>query len=254
MYLQCNQISKTYNNKILALDNVTLDIKSGICGLLGTNGAGKTTLMQILTTILQPDKGGSVYYNGKNIDSFRKQYRSILGYVPQECGLPEHIKVRSLLLLLAQFKQIKFKDAKEQIDKLLKILNLDNKSNSYIKELSGGMKQRLSIAQGFLGEPELIVLDEPTRGLDIDEQERLYNFITQYSHKIIVVSSHIIQDIEAICSSVIIIHEGKMLYSGLIQTLLDYYSKNIFETQTDRNISLRDVYLHLIKSGKILNF
>ena len=135
MNLNCNQLSKTYNKTFLALENVTLDIKPGICGLLGANGAGKTTLMQILTTILQPNKGGNVLYNGKDINNISKQYRSILGYVPQECGLPDYMKVKNLLLLISQFKEIKYKDAKKQIGELLEMLNLSDKENAYVKEI-----------------------------------------------------------------------------------------------------------------------
>jgi ABC-2 type transport system ATP-binding protein len=119
MELICNSISKTYRNQYLALDNVHITMYPGIWGLLGANGAGKTTLMQILTTILQPDKEGTVSFNGVNINDDREKYRSIVGYVPQECGFPGHIRLKNLLFLLAQFKRIKYKDAEKQIDKLL---------------------------------------------------------------------------------------------------------------------------------------
>jgi len=256
MNLNCNQLSKTYNKTFLALENVTLDIKPGICGLLGANGAGKTTLMQILTTILQPNKGGNVLYNGNDINNILKQYRSILGYVPQECGLPDYIKVKNLLLLISQFKEIKYKEAKKQIGELLEMLNLSDKENAYVKELSGGMKQRLSIAQAFLGNPEILILDEPTKGLDIYEQEHIYNFIRQYSNKIVLISSHIIQDIDSTCNSVIIIDKGKVLYSGLIIELIKSFEGKLNGTDfsnANENLSpLRDVYLNIIKSNKNL--
>jgi ABC-2 type transport system ATP-binding protein len=239
MILSCKNLSKTYKSNILALDDISLEFKQGTCGILGDNGAGKTTLMQILATILTADKGGSISYNGKDIKKDISFYRSKLGFVPQECGLPEYIKVKKLLLLISQFKQLDFYDSNKQINELLEIMNLTDRANSYVKELSGGMKQRLSIIQGFLGNPEILILDEPTKGLDIHEQNNVYEFIHDYNKEIILISSHITQDIEATCESVIIINKGRILYFGKIEDLINYSGK----------VSLREAYLYILKEN-----
>lgn len=268
MILNCDNISKKFGKSTVALNNVTLEFSSGIYGLLGANGAGKTTIMQILASLMTPDDGGVVYYNEKNIDFNRQLYRNKLGYWPQECTLPGSFKVEEFLLHIAQFKNIKYKESVVHIDKLLVDFNLDKKRNSLIKRLSGGERQRLGISQAFLGSPEIVILDEPTRGLDIDEQNRMYEFLLNHTDKIILISSHIVRDIEATCSSVIIINEGEILYDGKVCDIMQYFSDTngektqimeFFSPDYNRNKktdvpTLEGIYLYLFKSGIKIKF
>jgi len=263
MILKCENISKRFGKSTVALNNVTLGLSPGIYGLLGANGAGKTTLMQILASLMTPDDGGVVYFDEKNIDFNRQLYRNKLGYWPQECTLPGDFKVEEFLLHIAQFKNIKYNESVVQIGKLLVDFNLDKKRNILIKRLSGGERQRLGISQAFLGSPEIVILDEPTRGLDIDEQNRMYEFLLNHTDKIILISSHIVRDIEATCSSVIIINEGEILYDGKVCDIMQYFSDTNGEknqivefSSPDYNRTnktdmptLEGIYLFLFKSG-----
>jgi ABC-2 type transport system ATP-binding protein len=253
MTLSCNNITKRFGKSTIALNSVSLKFTSGIYGLLGANGAGKTTLMQILTLIMSPDKG-EIIYNGKNIDNNRQYYRSTIGYWPQECNLPENFRVKDILLHISQFKNIKYEESEIFVDKLLIDFNLYKKRVSLIKNLSGGEKQRLGISQAFLGIPKIVILDEPTRGLDIDEQNRIYEFLLSQEDKIIIISSHIVRDIEATCSSLIIMGEGDVLYSGKVTDITQYFAGKIYEEIYDHNNPLHNKshenVISIIKKGE----
>lgn len=242
MTLKYSNISKRFGKRTLALNNISLEFSSGVYGLLGANGAGKTTLMQILATLISPSNEGVITYNGEDINKDQQSYRNKLGYWPQECNLPNNFTVKELLLHIAQFKNIEYKEAIICIDKLLTEFNLQKKRDSLIKKLSGGERQRLGISQAFLGAPEIVILDEPTRGLDIDEQNRMYDFLKSHNDKIILISSHIVHDIESTCASVIIINEGEILYSGKINDIIDHFKGEAI------NPSLENIYLQIFKS------
>lgn len=258
MILKCDKLSKTFKKSTVALKNVSFELSPGIYGLLGANGAGKTTLMQLLASLMTPEDGGIITYNGENIDKSKQLYRSKLGYWPQECNLPGNFRVEDLLLHIAQFKNIGYKDAVLYTNKILTDFNLYKKKDWLVKKLSGGERQRLGISQAFLGIPEIVILDEPTRGLDIDEQNRMYEFLLKHKDKIILISSHVVRDIEATCSSVIIINEGEILYTGKVDKIIQYFTINQFpaEYQFIKKLNiptLEEVCLYLFRSGQKIN-
>jgi ABC-2 type transport system ATP-binding protein len=240
MKLQGINLSKSYSGT-KALQDLSFEMSEGIYGLLGANGAGKTTLLQLLAMLINSDTG-TIRYEDKDIAHHPKMYRKKLGYLPQECRLPEFFTVQELLIYIAQCKEIPFAVARQEIDSLLEIMNLTHKRNHKIKTLSGGMKQRLAIAQTFLGNPEIILLDEPTRGLDVEEQEKALSFIASHRQKTVIISSHIISDIESICSSLLILSHGELLYNGLITDLPEAPKDVIPQT-----LNLKAAYLQLIK-------
>ncbi len=232
MTLECRKIYKKYSKGSIVLDNVSFLVRSGVVGLLGANGAGKTTLLKVLASQILYDKG-CVMFGGKNIYDDIVGYRKALGYLPQEFDFPEGFTVTEILTYIARLKLIDKADAKNQISYLLKELNLLEKRHKKIKELSKGMKQRLGVAQAFLGEPQLIILDEPTVNLDIEEKQNLLNFIARQTKATVIISSHIVQEIERVCSSLIIMDKGKTLYHGQVLELLASMNGHVFETTRD---------------------
>ena len=190
-------ITKKYKEK-LALDDVSLELAPGIYGLLGPNGAGKSTLMNIVTGNLKPD-GGQVLWDGKEIKSLGAQYRSIIGYAPQQQGLYDAFTGKRFLAYMATLKGISKKEMPEEIARVLSYVNMPEAANRPIGTYSGGMKQRILIAQAILGDPKLIVLDEPTAGLDPKERVRIRERIAALAgDKVILVSTHVVSDIEPI--------------------------------------------------------
>lgn len=220
-------VSKTYK-RLRALSPVSLNLSSGIYGLLGPNGAGKTTFIHILATLTASDSGGEILFRGVNIKENLRYYRSRLGFMPQELRFPEFFSVIELLMYIAHLKGIKSEEAKKQIEQLLDTTNLTSKAFDKIKSLSGGMKQRLNLAQAFLGDPEIILLDEPTRGLDIEEQDRILNFVAGQKNKVVLISSHVVKDITFACSDVLILSGGQLLYGGELSDLMDSYKHRIW--------------------------
>ncbi|MFA8299248.1 MAG: ABC transporter ATP-binding protein [Hyphomicrobiales bacterium] len=221
-------LDKIYSKKLHALDEVSFELSTGINGLLGANGAGKTTLLKILSTQLSPTSGDVYIYN-KSIFKNQQTYRSILGYIPQEFDFPSTYKVEEVLFFLAQLKSISFAQAKKEIAFLLDLVGLETKKRNQIKELSGGMKQRLGIAQAFLGDPKVILLDEPTRSIDIYEQKKILDYISSLNDRIILFSSHITQDIEDVCDHLHILNKGKMTYTGTTKAVLEQLNECIWE-------------------------
>ena len=206
-------ITKKYKEK-LALDDVSLELAPGIYGLLGPNGAGKSTLMNIVTGNLKPD-GGQVLWDGKEIKSLGAQYRSIIGYAPQQQGLYDAFTGKRFLAYMATLKGISKKEMPEEIARVLSYVNMTEAANRPIGTYSGGMKQRILIAQAILGDPKLIVLDEPTAGLDPKERVRIRERIAALAgDKVILVSTHVVSDIEPIAKEIILIKSGKNHRSG----------------------------------------
>ena len=201
-------ITKKYKEK-LALDDVSLELAPGIYGLLGPNGAGKSTLMNIVTGHLKPD-GGQVLWDGKEIKSLGAQYRSLIGYAPQQQGLYDAFTGKRFLAYMATLKGISKKEMPEEIARVLSYVNMTEAANRPIGTYSGGMKQRILIAQAILGDPKLIVLDEPTAGLDPKERVRIRERIAALAgDKVILVSTHVVSDIEPIAKEIILIKSGK---------------------------------------------
>ena len=211
MELIVNGLSKSYKDKVVVKE-MSLSLKPGVYGLLGANGAGKTTLMRMLCGILKPDTG-SVKFDG--VDVSTEEYRDILGYLPQDFGYYPEFTGKDFLMYMAALKGINKATAKRKAEELLGLVGLGDKGRKKIKTYSGGMKQRLGIAQALLNNPKLIILDEPTVGLDPRERVRFRNMIADLGKEnIVLLSTHIVSDIEHIADVVLIMKDGELIFEG----------------------------------------
>jgi len=208
-------LSKTYGNGVKALDNVSLNIPKGMIGLLGPNGAGKSTLMRILATLQEAD-AGTVRLGDIDVLKQKEEVRQTLGYLPQEFGVYPKVSAYEMLDHIALLKGVTVKrERKALVEALLHRVNLWDQRKLRLSGFSGGMKQRFGIAQSLIGEPKLIIVDEPTAGLDPGERNRFYNLLTEIGENVVVIlSTHIVQDVKELCSNMAIINKGKLLYAG----------------------------------------
>ena len=211
MELVIDRLTKQFQNKT-AVDRVSLRLHSGVFGLLGTNGAGKTTLMRMLCGILQPTSG-TIAFDG--MDVREEGYRAVLGYLPQDFGYYPEFTAMDFLLYMAALKGLPRQSAKRKAKELLELVGLQDMGRKKIKTFSGGMKQRLGIAQALLNDPKLLILDEPTAGLDPKERVRFRNLIGQLGKdSIVLLSTHIVSDIEHIADEVLMMKDGNLIYHG----------------------------------------
>ena len=211
MELVIDRLTKQFQNKI-AVDRISLRLHSGVFGLLGANGAGKTTLMRMLCGILQPT-GGTIAFDG--MDVREEGYRAVLGYLPQDFGYYPEFTAMDFLLYMAALKGLPKQSAKRRANELLELVGLQDMGHKKIKTFSGGMKQRLGIAQALLNNPKLLILDEPTAGLDPKERVRFRNLIGQLGKdSIVLLSTHIVSDIEHIADEVLMMKDGNLIYHG----------------------------------------
>lgn len=230
MELCLNGIKKSYNNgKTYAVDDVTVTLTPGVYGLLGPNGAGKSTLMNIITQNLKPDNG-TVTLDGTPIDRLGADYRGLLGYMPQQQTLYDDFTGERFLWYMAALKGLDKKRAREVIDQTLEVVNLQGERYKKLRSYSGGMKQRILIAQALLNDPKLLIMDEPTAGLDPKERIRIRNFISEVSKdKIVLLSTHVVSDVEFISKEILVMRAGRIMAKGSPQSLLDSVNGRVFE-------------------------
>ena len=210
MELTIDRLTKQYKNKI-AVDRFESKLNEGIYGLLGANGAGKTTLMRMICDIQKPTSG-QIKYNGKNIQKLGEDYRALIGYLPQDFGYYPDFTAYDFLMYISALKGISKQKAEMRVNELLQIVNLEKERKQKIKTFSGGMKQRLGIAQAMLNNPKILILDEPTTGLDPKERVKFRNLISGFSKdKIVILSTHIVSEIEFIAEKIIVINEEKRI-------------------------------------------
>jgi ABC-type multidrug transport system ATPase subunit len=230
MEISIKGISKKYKGNKFGLKNFNLELKNGILGLIGPNGAGKSTLMRILATISSPTEG-HVSLNGTDIAKFPYTVRKVLGYLPQDFGIYPNLTAIEFLEYIAAIKGFTGKAVRIRIESLLEELNLISVRNRPIGTYSGGMKQRIGIAQVLIGDPGLLILDEPTVGLDPEERVRFRNMLTELSgDRIVILSSHIVSDIETIANDIAIIYQGRVLKHDLPEEILKTVEGQVYET------------------------
>ncbi|NMM49923.1 ABC transporter ATP-binding protein [Marinigracilibium pacificum] len=233
--LEISNLSKTYPNGVNALSNISLSISNGMYGLLGANGAGKSTLMRTIATLQQPNCG-SIKFNGINSIDNPQSLRSQLGYLPQEFGVYPKVSTLKLLDHIAILKGILNKnERKQQIEALLVKTNLYQHRKKSVFTFSGGMKQRFGIAQALLGDPKLILVDEPTAGLDPEERNRFLNLLSEIGENVIVIlSTHIVEDVHSLCSRVAILDNGAIIKEGKPNDLVNELNGKIWIKKIDR--------------------
>lgn len=226
--LKIENVSKKFGKKV-ALSDVVLELETGIYGLLGDNGAGKSTLMRLLVGVDKPTSG-RIFYEGKDISQLKEAYRGLLGYMPQEFAVFPGFTAGEFLTYMGALKGLSKGELKDKIPRVLAFVNLEDAKDKKVSTFSGGMKRRVGIAQALLNDPKILILDEPTAGLDPGERIRFSNILSNMSKdKIILFSTHIISDIEAITKSIIILNDGKIRAKTTSDRLVEKMEGHVFE-------------------------
>jgi ABC-2 type transport system ATP-binding protein len=234
MELTIDRLTKQYENKI-AVDRISLKLTQGVYGLLGANGAGKTTLMRMMCGVLKPT-GGEVKFD--KVDVSHEDYRDILGYLPQEFGYYPEFSAADFLYYMASLKGIPKQKAKEKVKELLELVSLSDVAKKKIKSFSGGMKQRLGIAQAMLNNPKILILDEPTAGLDPKERVRFRNLISRLGNdRIVLLSTHIVSDIENIANTILVMKDGQIIHNGSLDTIISVIKDKVWECTIDNKVA-----------------
>lgn len=229
MQLLIDSISKKYSSSTWGLKNVSLQLRPGVLGLLGPNGAGKSTLMRILATVTRPSNG-RVRWNDIDILTTPDPLRSVLGYLPQDFGVYPNLSAIEFLQYIAAVKGLDSASARKRIDELLSVVNLTDARNRPLAGYSGGMRQRVGIAQALLNDPQLLIVDEPTAGLDPEERVRFRNLLSELSgERIVILSTHIVSDIEAIATDIAILSQGQLLAHDSPEALLASVNGKVWE-------------------------
>jgi ABC-2 type transport system ATP-binding protein len=235
MKLEIKNISKQYNKTKFGLHDFSMTIENGILGLLGPNGAGKSTLMKIIATISNPTNG-QILLDGVDITKNPNEIRQILGYLPQDFGVYPNLNAYEFLEYIAAMKGIGGANLKDRISQLLEGVNLIDAAKKPIGTYSGGMKQRIGIAQVLLNDPKILIFDEPTVGLDPEERVRFRNLISDLANDcIVILSSHIVSDIETIADTVAIMKNGQLISQGFQQDIIDVAKSKVFEQEISAN-------------------
>lgn len=234
--LQIKNLTKTYANGVKALNSISLEIENGMFGLLGPNGAGKSSLMKTIVGLQQPDEG-AIFFNGENIIENPEIIKKQLGYLPQDFGVYPNISAYDLLNHLAILKGVSDKNKrKEQIHALLEKTNLTEHKNKAVSTYSGGMRQRFGVAQALLGNPKIIIVDEPTAGLDPEERNRFNNLLSEIGEDIIVIlSTHLVEDVRNLCTQMVIINKGELLLGGNPEEFINAINGKVWKKIIHKN-------------------
>jgi len=257
MQLTIKSLSKTYPNGVQALKDISLTINQGMFGLLGPNGAGKSSLMRTIATLQEADEG-SVFLGELDVLTHKSRVRQVLGYLPQDFGVYPRISAEQMLDHIAQLKGIgKKAERKELVSALLDKVNLTKDKKKNLGTYSGGMKQRFGIAQALMGDPKLIIVDEPTAGLDPAERNRFYNLLSQIGENtIVILSTHIVEDVRTLCSDFAIICQGELMYTGQPDTAIEeiegkIYTKTINKEDIEQYRENYGIISTQLKGGKL---
>lgn len=250
MELQFIELTKQYDTKT-AVDQVSLVLHPGVYGLLGANGAGKTTLMRMICDIQAPTSG-KILLDHQDIQDLGEEYRNVLGYLPQNFGYYPEFTALRFLLYMAALKGIPRRMAGERAEELLKLVNLSQVKNKKIKTFSGGMKQRLGIAQAILNDPKILILDEPTAGLDPKERVKFRNLISSISKdKIVLLSTHIVSDVEYIAGEILVMKDGRIIHQGAPEEIVEEVDGFVWEIQIPSRET--DYYISRFNVGNLRN-
>ena len=248
MELKITDLTKEFSGT-RAVDSVNETLGRGVYGLLGVNGAGKTTLMRMLTTLLQPTSG-SVFWDGEDIFAMEGRFRNLLGYLPQDFGFYPNFTVGEYLLYIASIKGLRPAVAKQRVKELLSQVGLSKARNKKMKNLSGGMKRRAGIAQAMLNDPKLLILDEPTAGLDPNERIRFRNLISELAEdRVVLLSTHIVSDVEYIAGKIFLMKDGRIAVSGTAQELIASMPEQVWACQVPK--TRIDAYLKALKVSNV---
>ena len=247
MELKIENLTKHYG-ELCALDQFTATLKPGIYGILGPNGAGKSTLMNLLTDTLKRESG-TIALDGKEILSMGRDYRAVLGYMPQQQGYYDEFSVGRFLHYMAALKGMNKKQAQAAIDRLLGVVGLQNTVHKKMSALSGGMRQRILLVQALLNDPKILLLDEPTAGLDPEERIRIRNYIAEIAaDKIVLLATHVVSDVESIADQVLILRKGKLLVMDTPEALIEHTRPHVAEVMCSLD-ELAEYQKHYAISG-----
>lgn len=245
MHLSINNVSKRYRRDLWGLQDFSLELGVGVLGLLGPNGAGKSTLMRILATVTEKTEG-EVIWNGVDVSRHPNNLRQVLGYLPQDFGVYPNLNSIEFLEYIAAIKGLERKTSKQRIDELLHLVNLTDYAKRPLGGYSGGMKQRVGIAQALLNDPQLLIVDEPTAGLDPEERSRFRNLLAELSgERIVILSTHIVSDVEATATSIAIINKGRRITHAAPENLLRIVEGKVWTwvVSSEEFTKLKQIYL-----------
>jgi len=245
MKLELKNLTKSYEKGKIVLDHFSAALEPGVYGLLGPNGAGKSTLMNLITQNLEPDEG-EILVNGISATKMGASYRDVLGYMPQQQGLYDRFSALEFLRYFASLKGLKAKESRKRIEELLEVVNLTKARNRKLGGFSGGMKQRVLLAQALLNEPQILILDEPTAGLDPKERIRIRNYISSISeNKIVLIATHVVSDVECIAKEILFLRGGKLLEKETPEKLVEQMDGLVWEViiRSDQLSRLEQVLL-----------
>ncbi len=251
MGITIDDLTVTFKNKVTAIDHASLEIPKGIFGLLGENGAGKTTLMRVLTTVLSPTSGtvtlDGILYSEGNYEKIQRK----IGYLPQEIDLYPGLTVQECLEYMGDLSGIPRQICKERIGYYLEKTSLTEHRKKKIKQLSGGMKRRVGLVQALLNEPEFLIVDEPTTGLDPEERIRIRNLLVDFSEgRTVLFSTHVVEDLASTCNQLAVMKKGHFLYAGSVLELLENAKGIVWEFVTDDSVQAREVEKKYLISAK----